>query len=314
MRQPSMKMNKILVPHDYDYVGVYLTDKCFLKCPYCLTSHHGSTFIGRKDAVYLGAKDWVKGLNRLELPKDVPISLQGGEPFLFHDIWEILESLEHKIDIMTALPPFLKREHFLRLKTLAWNQRPAPYPTIRVSYHKGQNDFKELVDRIADLNDILSIGLYYLTHPSNSKEEIKEMKLYAKHRGVEFRAKDFLGFYEGKMYGKLKYPGSSEGKRKGVAVLCRNTVVPIAPDGRIYLCHSDLYFNRADRALGHILDEDFDFPIGHLPCPNFGLCSECDVKIKTNHLQQYGYTSIDVRFIEEQTVLRQGDINDRQAA
>ena len=295
-------MKKILVPHDYDYVGIYLTDKCFLKCPYCITSHHGAEFIGKQDTPHLSAKDWTGGLNRLVLPRDVPISLQGGEPFLFKGIWEILENIEHKVDIMTALPPFLTREHFLKLKTLTWNQRPAPYPTIRVSFHKGQNDFKELVERIAGLNDILSIGLYYLTHPSVSEDEIAEMKRYAKAKGVEFRAKDFLGLFQGKMYGGLKYPGSVNGKRSGKTVYCLNTVVPVAPDGQIYLCHSDLYFNRVERALGNILDENFEFPQEHLSCPNFGLCSECDVKIKTNHFQQYGYTSVDIRFSREQDI------------
>ena len=291
---------KIRVPADYDYVGVYLTDKCFLKCPYCLTSHHGAAFIGRQGTAHLSAREWISGLNRLVLPKDVPISLQGGEPFLYAGIWEILENIDHKVDIMTALPPFLTREHFLKLKTLAWNRRPAPYPTIRVSFHKGQNNFRELVERIAGLNDILSIGLYYLTHPSISEEETAEMKRYAKAKGVELRAKDFLGLHQGKMYGELKYSGSVEGKRAGSTVFCRNTVVPIAPDGRIYLCHSDLYFDRADRALGHIFDDHFEFPEGHLPCSNFGLCSECDVKIKTNHFQQHGYTSVDIRFSQGQ--------------
>ncbi|MBF0595821.1 MAG: radical SAM protein [Candidatus Omnitrophica bacterium] len=289
-------MDHIIVPEDYDYVGVYLTDKCFLKCPYCITSHHGSSFIGRRETHYLSPQDWIRGLNRLVLPKEVPISLQGGEPFLYKGIWEILENIKHKVDIMTALPPHLTREHFLKLKTLAWNQRACPYPTIRVSYHQGQNDFRELVARIATLNDILSIGLYYLTHPSVSEAEICDMKAYAKEHGVEFRAKDFLGSYDGKMYGALKYPGSVAGTKQGVTVYCRNTVVPVAPDGMIYLCHSDLYFNRRERALGNILDGHFAFPAEHIACSNFGLCSECDVKIKNNHYQQFGYTSVDIKF------------------
>ncbi len=291
-------MEKIIFPPDYDYVGIYLTDKCFLKCPYCITSHHGSKFIGQPDASYLSPDQWIKALNRLELPTDVPISLQGGEPFLYKGIAEIMENVRHKVDIMTALPPFLNREYFLKLKTLDWNKRPAPYPTIRVSFHKGQNDFKELVDRIAGLNDILSIGLYYLTHPALSEDEISFMKVYAKEKGVELRAKDFLGLYDGKMYGQLKYPGSVDGRRQGIEVTCRNTVMPVAPDGMVYLCHSDLYFNRRERALGNITASHFEFPSTHLPCPNFGLCSECDVKIKNNHYQQFGYTSVDIRFDE----------------
>ncbi len=295
-------MEKIVIPHDYDYVGVYLTDKCFLKCPYCITTHHGAAFIGKQDTTYLSVEEWVKGLNRLVLPKDVPVSFQGGEPFLYKGIWEILENVKHKVDIMTALPPFLKREHFLKLKTLAWNQRPAPYPTIRVSYHKGQNDFKELVERIAGLNDILSIGIYYLNHPTISESEIVAMKDCAKEKNVEFRSKEFLGIHNGKMHGIIKYPGSVDGKNQGITVQCKNTVVPVAPDGEIYLCHSDLYFNRRDRSLGNILDNTFAFPDGHLPCSNFGLCSECDVKIKTNHYQQYGYTSVNIRFPQQEVL------------
>ena len=289
-------MKKIQLPSDYDYVGVYLTDKCFLKCPYCITSHHGSAFISRPGTVHLSPQDWVRGLNRLVLPKDVPVSLQGGEPFLYKGIWEILENVEHKIDIMTALPPFLTREHFLKLKTLSWNQRSAPYPTIRVSYHKGQNDFKELVERIAKLNDILSIGLYYLSHPAVSEQEVVEMKAYASAKGVEFRLKEFLGVHDGKRYGTIKYPEAVAGHLAGIRVACKNTVMPVAPNGDIYLCHSDLYFNRRDRALGNITDQEFVFPDKHLPCDNYGLCSECDVKIKNNHYQQFGYTSVDIKF------------------
>ena len=127
----------------------------------------------------LSVDAWIDGLNRLILPKDVPISFQGGEPFLYPGIWDILEQVEHKVDIMTALPPHIKKEDFLSLKTLVWNKRNAPYPTIRVSYHKGQHDFYELVERVAELGEILSIGIYYLEHPSYSEDEIDELKRYA---------------------------------------------------------------------------------------------------------------------------------------
>jgi len=287
-------MNKITVPENYDYVGIYLTDKCHLACPYCLTSHHGSKFL-KKGIKNLDPLQWVEALNRLVLPKDVPISFQGGEPFMYQGIWEVLDNITHKVDIMTALPPFLRRQDFLALKTLEWNKRQAPYPTIRVSYHKGQNDYKDLVGRIAELQDILSIGLYYLTHPDQGQEEIAEIKDYAKKYGVELRLKDFLGNHNGKVYGEFLYPDSILGKKKGIRVFCKNTVVPVAPNGDIYLCHSDLYFNRKERALGNLLDASFEFPDEHLPCDNYGLCSECDVKVKTNHYQQYGYTSVDIK-------------------
>jgi sulfatase maturation enzyme AslB (radical SAM superfamily) len=291
-------MKPIIIPNDYDYVGVYMIDKCHLACPYCITTHHGSHFF-KSHSGKLEPRQWIDGFNRLKLPKDVSITLQGGEPFIYKGIWEILDNVNAKVDIMTALPPFLTKEHFLKLRTLQWNQRTAPYPTIRVSYHKGQNDYKELIERIARLQEILSIGLYYIEHPSYTKEEIEALKAYAKRFRVELRSKEFLGVYEGKQYGTYLYPDAVVGQRLGKNVLCKNTVVPIAPDGAIYLCHSDLYFFRKERALGNILDESFQFPERHLPCANYGLCSECDVKVKTNHYQQYGYTSVDIKILDE---------------
>ncbi|MBI5124451.1 MAG: radical SAM protein [Candidatus Omnitrophica bacterium] len=290
-------MSKVRIPKDYDYVGVYLTDKCHLRCHYCITAHHNSSF-GKLGISQLSPDDWIEGLNRLELPEGVPVTLQGGEPFLYKGIWQILEKVRHKIDILTALPPFVTKERFLALKTLEWNKRKAPYPTIRVSYHKGQNDYKELIERIAKLHDTLSIGLYYLEHPAHSEDEIAMMKEHARRFKVELRPKEFLGEYKGKIYGEFLYPDAVRGMRQGRNVLCKNTVVPVAPDGTIYRCHSDLYFNRRALALGNILDDDLRFPDDYLGCDNYGLCSGCDVKIKTNHHQEYGYTSVDIKFME----------------
>jgi len=290
-----MRKHMIRLPGDYDYVGVYLTNVCHLSCPYCITGHHGASYRAERLRQLIPSQ-WIEGLNRLELPEGIPVTLQGGEPFLYKGIWEILENVRHKVDILTALPPLLDRERFLRLKTLDWNKRETPYPTIRVSYHKGQNDYKELIRRLAELNDIVSIGLYYLDHPAYEQEEYQEVKRFADEHGVELRKKEFLGLWDGKIYGTFLYEDAVLGQRKGVRVLCRNTVVPIGPDGTVYRCHSDLYFGRRALALGNITDESLEFPRGHLICDNYGLCSECDVKVKTNHHQIYGYTSVDIRF------------------
>ncbi len=244
----------------------------------------------------MSGREWVEGLNRLDLPEGVPVTLQGGEPFLYRGIWEILESVRHKVDILTALPPSLKAEHFPKLSTLDWNRRPAPYPTIRVSYHKGQHDYERLIRRVAELKEIVSIGVYYLDHPGYSEGEFRRVQECAEEHGVELRKKEFLGWWNGRMYGTFLYEDAAVGERKGRRVLCRNTVVPIAPDGMVYRCHSDLYFGRRELAIGNIRDEEFEFPDRHLVCENYGLCSECDVKIKTNHHQVYGYTSVDIKF------------------
>jgi len=286
----------IIIPEEYDYVGIYLTDSCFLNCKYCITKHHGANYVQSGIYKNLTETQWVDGLGRLILPEGTPITLQGGEPFLYKGIWFLLENLPHKIDIMTALPPFITKDNFKKLKTLEWNKRPAPYPTIRVSYHHGQNDFKELVPRIAELQEILSIGLYYLNYPATPKETIEELKYTAKKYGIELRMKEFLGEWQGQRYGKFLYKNAACGHIRNIPVTCKNTVVPVAPDGSIYRCHSDLYFRRKEGILGNILDENFSFPKSHQPCDNYGLCSECDIKIKTNRFQQYGYTSVSIFF------------------
>ena len=284
---------KVVIPESYDYIGIYLTNRCHLNCDYCITAHHGSGFKDRR-AEYLTPEQWIKSLNRLVLPIDVPITLQGGEPFLYTGIWEILEGIKHKVDILTALPPFLKKEHFDKLKTLKWNKRKAPYPTIRVSYHKGQHNYRKLVRRIAELQDMLSIGLFFLGHPSY-KEEFTEVKQFAKEFDVEVRRKQFLGYWNGKLYGTFKYEDACAGTKKGIRVKCKNTVVPIAPNGDIYRCHSDLYFRRQSLKLGSILDKELKIKSKYYNCDNYGTCSECDVKIKTNRYQIYGYTSVDIK-------------------
>ena len=291
----AKQVRPIAIPHDYDYVGVYLTNRCHLSCPYCITHHHGASYRSATMAE-LSPEQWIDAVNRLELPAGVPITLQGGEPFLYKGIWDILENVWHKVDILTALPPFLEKEHFSKLSTLDWNRRPAPYPTIRVSYHKGQHKYERLIERLAEIKDIVSIGLYYLDHPAYSKEEFERVRSLAQEHGVELRKKEFLGRWNGRMYGTYLYEDAAVGHRMGTRVLCRNTVVPVAPDGTIYRCHSDLYFGRKNLSLGNITDDVFAFRDNHLVCENYGLCSECDVKVKTNHEQVYGYTSVDIRF------------------
>ena len=46
-----------------------------------------------------------------------------------------------------------------------------------------------------------------------------------------------------------------------------------------------------------LFDENFEeVEPKHYPCQYYGLCSECDVKVKTNHMQIFGYTSVDIKF------------------
>jgi hypothetical protein len=208
-------------------------------------------------------------------------------------IWHILEQVRHKCDILTALPPYIKPEHFKNLRTLRWNKRESPYPTIRVSYHHQQHKYDELIERIAGFKDIVDIGIFVMGPPIHTIEQMTWMAEVADIWGVEFRTKEFLGKYKDEFYGTFKWPEACAGKLLHKTVECRNTVAVIGPDGSLYKCHSDLYNNRGPFA--NILDDEFEFP-DYLSCQWVGTCNPCDIKQKTDHNQHFGYTSVDIRF------------------
>lgn len=287
-----------MVDRSYDYIAVYLTDRCPLRCSYCITEHNTAKFISHREAIpRLEPSEWALGLNRLQLPPGLPVTLQGGEPFSYQGIWRLLDLLEHDIDILTALPRNVSPERFrnLSLKTIQRLNRGAPYPNIRVSFHPGQNRIEELVPRVKELQDLVSIGIYIVDHPDHSREKNLARDLCEKE-GVFFRTKEFLGFHQGKLYGTYKYPEAVSGSVANSPVNCKNSVLILGPNGLAYRCHSDLYHKRHELAFAHLLDQNFTVEDKFRSCSFFGLCSECDVKVKTNHLQQFGYTSVTIEF------------------
>jgi organic radical activating enzyme len=291
-------MHPVALPDHYDYVAVYLTDRCPLRCSYCITEHNDTKFIsGTEAAKRLTPSEWAQGLNRLRLPAGVPLTLQGGEPFVYPGIWELLELIEHPVDILTALPRNSSPEKWRQLSPAARARlnRPAPYPTMRVSYHAGQNKIEDLIERAKALAEFISIGIYTVDHPSNKQETDRARSLCEK-AGILFKTKEYLGFHEGRLYGTYKYPEAASGKAQGYPVDCKNSVLILGPDGQAYRCHSDLYHKRAALSFGHLLDEGFAVKDEFRRCAFFGLCSECDVKVKNNHNQQFGYTSVTIRF------------------
>jgi hypothetical protein len=179
------------------------------------------------------------------------------------------------------------------LKTLDWNKRVSPYPTIRVSFHHGQNDYKQLIDRIKELQAFLRIGLFHIEHPQYP-ELAQEVRAYAASQGVECRTKMFLGSWQGKLYGRYKYDDACGGRLPDKKVKCKNTVLPIAPDGVLYRCHADLYACRKELSIGHLLDDGLKVENIYRGCSFYGACSPCDIKVKTNHLQQDGFCSVDI--------------------
>ena len=79
MEKTLTALSTIKIPEHYDYIGAYLTNRCFLSCDYCITNHNDVFFINNKThGRELNSEEWIAGLNRLEITNAIPITLQGG--------------------------------------------------------------------------------------------------------------------------------------------------------------------------------------------------------------------------------------------
>ncbi len=109
--------------------------------------------------------------------------------------------------------------------------------------------------------------------------------------GIDFRVKDFLGCYKNKLYGTYHYKDACL-KKIRKSCLCKTTELILAPNGKVYRCHSDLYEGR--EPIADILDKNFKIEDIYRPCNNYGHCNPCDIKVTTNRLQRFGHTSVDI--------------------
>jgi len=284
----STGMPRLNVPERFNYIGVFLTLDCNLRCSYCI-----NTFNGRSSkARLMSGDDWILGLNRIIPRTDLPISLQGGEPTLHPDFYTIVNGLlpgQH-LDLLTNLE--FDTDHFMRQIPPERMFRESPYASIRVSYHPEAMNIEDLAARVLRLQlHGYHIGVWGVLHPG-FRDEIVRAQAYCTGLGIDFRTKEFLGVYNGKMYGNLSFKDACDRKIQR-RVECRTTELLIGPGGDVYRCHSDLYQDR--HAVGHILDTNFVIDDSFRPCDCYGSCNPCDVKLKTNRFQEFGHTSVEIK-------------------
>jgi hypothetical protein len=285
-----MTSNKINIPEDFNYIAVFLSLACNMNCSYCI-NHHLSNASNKK---MMSGKEWSQGLNRIISRSDLPLTLQGGEPTLHKEFYDIVNNVERnlEIDLLTNLESdihvFMDNIAPGRLK------RDAHYASIRVSYHPEEMDLNLLVDKVSVmLQRGYSIGVWAVEHP-HCMESIEKARDLCEARGIDFRTKEFLGLYNGMLYGKYKYPDAVTGQERKT-VMCESSELIIGPSGDIFRCHHDLYQDM--KPIGHILDGDFQIKKEFLTCHNFGNCNPCDIKIKTNRFQVFGHTSVEIKLI-----------------
>jgi len=277
-------MEKIKIPLNYNYLSAFLTFSCNLRCNYCINRYNG---------LYkykpMPAKDWIRGLNRIEARKDLPITITGGEPTIHRGFYKILTGMNKNIPVDLLTNGKFKLLKFLCEIPPDRIKRKAKYASIRFSYHPGYTNPIELLYTVHKLLvRNYSVGIWAV---DNKDERIGLMEASAKDAGIDFRTKDFLD----STHGTYKYPKGLDGKRK--KCMCKPSELLIAPDGRMFRCHYDLYYGI--NSYGHILASKVKLPTGFLPCNNYGLCSPCDLKEKNNRYQEFGWCSVTIKPIDK---------------
>ena len=298
------KTNEVrnIQPRKYhNYVAFFLTLACNLKCPYCINLHGTGSRYQQAKRANLTPEEWIQAANRLILRDDLPLTFQGGEPTLYKGFYKIVNEVkeEIKMDLLTNMA--FDVDEFIENVPVWRFLREAPYAAIRVSYHPGQNDINDLIRKTLKMQDAgFRIGLYGVLVPDEEvKKHILEIQEMCLKMGIDFRTKEFLGKYNGKLYGTFKYENSVNGNHQTLHCECKPTEIIVDPGGHAYRCHADLYQGR--HPIGNILDENFtEEEIDKFrDCFFYGDCNPCDVKVKTNRFQVFGHTSVEIRNVRE---------------
>jgi len=278
----------------HNYVAFFLSLGCNLSCNYCINLHNNGSRYKQAKRKELSYKDWITAANRLILRDDLPLSLQGGEPTLLKGFNDFAREVkpEIKMDLLTNM--MFDVDTFIKEVPPQRFTRDAPYASIRVSYHPGQNDIDDLIYKTQKMEGAgFRVGIFGIELPDAAlNKHIFEVKEKCLNLGIDFRTKEFLGEFNNKLYGTFKYKNAVSGDLKSCQ--CKTSELIVDPNGYTYKCHSDLYAGRDPYA--NILDEEFTSSMidEYRDCDFYGDCNPCDVKVKTNRLQQDGHTSVDI--------------------
>lgn len=285
------KLPEIKLPDNYNYIGVFLTYKCNMYCSYCINEHSKLERVKE-----LSGTDWIRGLTRIVTRADLPLTIQGGEPTVHPEFPFIINGLQHEglwLDLLSN-GIFLVGKFMYEIDNQAF-KRDAKYASIRFSYHENTNS-AELLSNASVLQDSgYEVGIWGVEIPTDKmKAKLGIIKNMAKELKIDFRTKEYLGTWFGKLYGSYKYPNavSSENKKTWNRK-CKASELLINPAGDIFRCHRDLYAN--EYTVGNILNPELKIYNDFRPCMNYGDCNPCDIKLKFNRFQETGHCSVEIQ-------------------
>lgn len=275
-------MNKIIIPSEYNYISAFLTFACGFKCNYCINK-----FNGLHSYNTMPSGDWIRGLNRIETINDRPITITGGEPTVYKDFYRVVKGIDTNISIDLLTNGDFDVEEFMKNIPPEKMMRKAKYASIRFSYHPGYTDVTKLEQVVSTLKKYgYSVGVWAV---DNGYHAMGITQFNFEALGIDFRLKEYLDA----THGSYRYPLAMNGEKRKCE--CKPSELLIAPDGRLFRCHRDLY--AGENSYGHILDQIVDIPNDFLPCEDHGTCNPCDVKNKYNRFQQSGHSSVTIRGI-----------------
>jgi hypothetical protein len=280
---PDTEKNIITIPKNYNYIGIFLTFACQLKCHYCINHEKGAkpTY-----AIMTGA-EWIAALNKIKTQLDLPITLQGGEPTMHPDFYEIVNGIKPEINIDLLTNAQFDMNEFTRRVPPSRIMRNAKYASIRVSYHPRTMSIEDTVDRVCRLRDDgYSVGVWIVDYPKDPLIHYYWGRFV--REGVDVRLKQYL---DGDKNGTYKYMDMQGHKD----VLCRPSELLVAPNGDIFRCHGDLYNNRKPYA--NIRDKNIKLIDDFVPCEKVQ-CNSCDIKVKFDRHQVTGHCAVEIKEYE----------------
>ncbi|MCK9603701.1 MAG: radical SAM protein [Candidatus Omnitrophica bacterium] len=250
-----------------------ITSICNYRCPYCW--FYGKWVEMKKDNINIPIPKLQDFWGRIyDSYGPVKISITGGEPFLYPDFVELINSISkwHKIDVVTNLSwPVASVIDEIRPENIR----------IHPSFHLFFSEFGDFVEKVICLRKKgIADNPSFVAWPA----QVASVKHYAKkfkEYGITMFAQPFFGEYKGAYYPD----GYSDSQRKAIApylgerggevfhTTVRNTKGKLChagclygvihPDGTVLRCGG---IKSRDAQVGNILDKDFKLFNQAYPC------------------------------------------------